>query len=149
MEDIETAKATIPVEALNIEEIKNELNTTRELIDSIKSFIKYRKQIIGNTPSIWPVDGYIISRYGLRSSPYTFSQEFHTGIDIESFPCADIRATAPGTVSSIRWDPVLGLTIAIKHKYGFVTSYSHCQRVVVKEGQKITKGEVIGKKVIS
>ena len=86
----------------------------------------------------------MISRYGQRNSPYTFAKEFHNGIDIEAFPGAEIKATAPGTVDDIRWDPSLGLNVTIKHKYGFVTSYSHCQRVSVEIGQKISKGEVIG-----
>lgn len=133
-----------PIEILNIQEIETELKITKKLIAKIKEFLKYRKKIIGNTPSIWPTDGYIISRYGHRSSPYTFKTEFHKGIDIEAFPGAEIRATAPGRINDIRWDPVLGLTISIKHKYGFVTSYSHCQRVSVEVGQKISKGEVIG-----
>ncbi len=137
-------KSTPPVEILNIEEIRNELKTTKDLLVKIKKFIEYRKKIIGNTPSIWPIDGYIISRFGQRSSPYTFKREFHNGIDIEAFPCAEIRATAPGTVEEIKWDSVLGLTISIKHKYGFVTSYSHCQRAAVEVDQKISKGEVIG-----
>ena len=67
-----------------------------------------------------------------------------TVIDIEAFPGSEIRATAPGKVSEIRWDPVLGLVVSIKHKYGFTTSYSHCQRVSVELDQQISKGEVIG-----
>ena len=133
-----------PMEVLNIEEINTELKTTKKILNKIKTFLEYRKKIIENTPSIWPVDGHIISRFGLRDSPNNFVREFHQGIDIDTFPGSEIKATAPGNVTSITWNPVLGLTISIKHKYGFVTSYSHCQRVSVKEGQKVTKGEVIG-----
>lgn len=133
-----------PIEVLNIEEMEHELKTTREVIGQIKHFLNARKKIIENTPSLWPVDGYIISQYGERTSPYTFRKEFHQGIDIASFPGAPVRATAPGTVESIHWDPVLGLTISIKHKYGFLTTYSHCQRISVEKGQKISKSEVIG-----
>jgi len=133
-----------PIEVLNIQEVERELKTTRELLVRIKKFLKYRKKIIENTPSIWPSKGYIISRYGHRSSPYTFKPEFHKGIDIEAFPGTEIRSTAPGKVNSIKWDPVLGLTVSIKHKYGFITSYSHCQRVSVEEKQKVSKGEVVG-----
>ncbi len=133
-----------PLEILSMQEIKDELKTTKEILEKIKGFIKYRKQIIENTPSIWPVDGYIISRYGNRSSPYNFRQEFHRGIDIEAFPSTEIRSTAHGNVQEIKWDPALGLTISIKHKYGFVTTYSHLQRVSVENGQKVSKGEVIG-----
>ncbi|PKL41224.1 MAG: hypothetical protein CVV44_00890 [Spirochaetae bacterium HGW-Spirochaetae-1] len=133
-----------PIEILNIQEVERELKTTKDLLVQIKKFLKYRKKIIENTPSVWPTSGYIISRYGQRSSPYTFKPEFHRGIDIEAFPGTEIRATAPGKVDDIRWDPILGLTISIKHKYGFVTSYSHCQRVSVESGQNVSKGEIIG-----
>ncbi len=144
MTDDDEDKNAPSLELLNFQEIKAELNTTKELITKIKKFLKYRQKIIENTPSVWPVDGYIISRFGYRNSPSSFATEFHHGIDIESFPGTEIRATAPGRVIDVRWDNNLGLTISIKHKYGFVTSYSHCQRSSVKKGQKITKGEVIG-----
>ncbi len=133
-----------PIEVLNIQEMEHELKTTKEVIGQIKRFLKARKKIIENTPSLWPVEGHIISQYGERTSPYTFRKEFHHGIDIASFPGAPIRATAPGTVESINWDSALGLTISIKHKYGFLTTYSHCQRISVEKGQKISKSEVIG-----
>lgn len=132
------------IEELNIQEVERELKSTKELLDNIKKFLKYRKKIIENTPSIWPTNGYIVSRYGQRSSPYTFKPEFYKGIDIEAFPGSEITATAPGVVEEIKWDSSLGLSISIKHKYGFSTSYSHCQRVSVEVGQNISKGEVIG-----
>lgn len=132
------------MEELKIQEVERELKVTQELMGSIKKLLKYRKNIIENTPSIWPSQGYIISRYGQRNSPYSFKEEFHRGIDIEAFPGTEIIATAPGTVEDIRWDPSLGLSVSIKHKYGFVTSYSHCQRVTVEAGQKVAKGETIG-----
>ncbi|MCP4131192.1 MAG: M23 family metallopeptidase [bacterium] len=139
-----TDEISPPLEVLNIQEVERELKTTKQILAKVKSFLDYRKKIIENTPSIWPADGHIISRYGKRSSPYTFKSEFHRGIDIESFPGAEIRSTAPGKVKIISWDTILGLTISIEHKYGFTTSYSHCQRVSVEIGQKISKGEVLG-----
>jgi len=133
-----------PIEILNIEEIERELKTTKKIISKLKVFLEYRKKIIETTPSIWPVNGYIISRFGQRSSIYAAETEFHNGIDIESFPGTEIKATAPGKVSEIRWEPALGLTVSIKHKYGFTTLYGHCQRVSVELGQQVSKGEVIG-----
>lgn len=138
-----TNEASPPMEVLNAQEMERELKTTQKVLEKIKSFLEYRKKVIENTPSIWPVDGHIVSRYGDRKSPNTFEQEFHSGIDFESFPGTEIKATAPGKVSEIRWDPVLGLTVSIKHKYGFTTSYSHCQRVSVDMDQQVAKGDVI------
>lgn len=133
-----------PIEILNIQEIERELRTTRKVLSKIKVFLEYRKKVIETTPSIWPVSGYIISRFGQRNSIYAAETEFHNGIDIEAFPGAEIRSTAPGKVSDIRWDPILGLTVTVKHKYGFTTVYSHCQRVSAEIDQQIAKGEVIG-----
>lgn len=132
------------VEILNIEEMEKELKRTKEVLSDLKTFLEKRKKIIENTPSLWPVDGYILSSFGKRKSPFSFKDELNLGIDIGSFPGAEIHATAPGIVEDIQWDTRLGLTISIKHKYGFVTTYSHCQRVAVDKKQKISKGEVIG-----
>jgi murein DD-endopeptidase MepM/ murein hydrolase activator NlpD len=135
---------TPPIEVLNIQEVEKELKTTKEILTKIKSFLETRKKILGNTPSLWPVDGYIISRFGEGSYPHGLKKEQHKGIDIAAFPGTEIRATAPGRIESISWNTVLGLTVTIKHKYGFITSYSHCQRVSVEVNQMVSKGEVIG-----
>jgi len=132
------------IEILNIQEVERELKTTKKIFSKIKVFLEYRKKIIETTPSIWPVNGYIISRFGQRGSMYASETEYHNGIDIEAFPGSEIKATAPGKVSDIRWDPVLGLTVLIKHKYGFTTAYGHCQRVSVELDQQVSKGEIIG-----
>ena len=137
--------STLPSpDALTIKDINTDLKRTKELLYKFKNLIEDRKKIIENTPSIWPVDGYIVSRWGHRNSPYSFRKEFHLGLDIQAFPGKAIRSTAPGTVTNIKWDRNLGLTISIKHKYGFVTSYSHCQRVTIEKGQKVSKSEIIG-----
>jgi murein DD-endopeptidase MepM/ murein hydrolase activator NlpD len=132
------------IEILNIQEVERELKTTKKIFSKIKVFLEYRKKIIETTPSIWPVNGYIISRFGQRGSMYAAETEFHNGLDIETYPGSEIKATAPGKVSDIRWDPVLGLMVVVKHKYGFTTAYAHCQRVSVELDQQVSKGEVIG-----
>lgn len=134
---------TPSLEVLNIEEVEQELKTTKEVLEKIKSFMDARKKIIENTPSLWPSEGYIISNSVSSTSPYTFKNEFQKGIEIASFPGSIIRSTAPGKVENISWDPVLGLNVTITHKYGFSTRYSHCQRILVEEEQKVSKGEAI------
>jgi murein DD-endopeptidase MepM/ murein hydrolase activator NlpD len=137
-------EASPPLEVLNIQEVEKELQTTKDVLAKIKTFLEYRKKIIENTPSIWPVNGYIISRFGERTSPNNFAKEFHYGIDIDSPPGSEIRATAPGKVVDVLWDHANGLSVSVKHKYGFTTTYSHCQRVSVEADQKVAKSEVIG-----
>lgn len=132
-----------PIEVLNIEEMERELKTTKDLLEKIKVFLEARKKIIENTPTSWPVDGYITSRFGERTSPFSFRKEHNDGIDIAAFPGAEIRSTAPGKIENIWWDPAKGLSVAVSHKYGFTTVYSNCQRVSAAVDQKVSKGEVI------
>ena len=131
------------IESLNIEEMEKELRTTKEVLDKIKIFMEQRKKIIENTPSLWPVNGYIVSSFGKRSSQFSSREDFNKGIDIAAYPGAEIHATDPGTVDAVKWKPGVGLTVSIRHKYGFTTVYSHCQRVSVEDGQKVSKGETI------
>lgn len=131
------------IEALNLEEMERELKTTRDVIDKIKTFMDQRKKIIENTPSLWPVNGYIVSSFGKRSLSPNGREDSGKGISISSYPGSEIHATAPGTVKSVKWEPSQGLTVTVEHKYGFFTVYSHCQRVCVEENQKVSKGETI------
>jgi murein DD-endopeptidase MepM/ murein hydrolase activator NlpD len=132
-----------PEEILDIQEIETDLQVIKRVVSKVRDFLNYRRRVIDTTPSILPVDGFIVSRFGTRNSPYSFKNEYHAGIDIEAFPGSEIKATASGTIESVRWDPNLGLTITITHRYGFVTQYSHCERVLVKNDQRVSKGEVI------
>ena len=132
------------IEELNIKEVEQELKTTKDVLIKIKSFLQARKKIIENTPSLWPAQGSIISKFGSRSSSFKSENEYNHGIEIAAFPGSEIRATAPGKVESIAWDGSLGLSISIKHKYGFTTVYSHCQRAAVEVDQNVSKGETIG-----
>jgi murein DD-endopeptidase MepM/ murein hydrolase activator NlpD len=133
-----------PMEILNLQEMENELKITKNVLQKIKRFIEYRRKVLENTPSIWPVDGFIVSRFGEKSPADSINRGNYNGIEIEAFPGMEIKSTAPGKVSEVRWDPDLGLTIMIRHKYGFITSYSHCQRASVAKDQVVSKNEVIG-----
>ncbi|MBN1500987.1 MAG: peptidoglycan DD-metalloendopeptidase family protein [Spirochaetes bacterium] len=129
-------------EILDLQQMETELTIMRDKMVEIRETLEKRKKIIENTPSIWPANGFIIS--GMRNSSDHGNTKFSEGIDIASFPGAEIRATAPGTVETVVWDTNYGLRIVIRHKFGFTTFYNHCQRVAVKEGQNVSKGEIIG-----
>ncbi len=131
------------LEELNIKEIEEELKTTRKILENTKDFLERRKTILENTPSIWPSEGYIITKFGSQSSYYLSDNELCRGIEIAGFPGSAIRATAPGKIMNISWDPSLGLNITIAHKYGFTTRYSHCEKIVAKINQKVDKNDLI------
>lgn len=139
-ESVDNGSDSFPDEIYDINRIQKELQVASKTIDSVKNFLVSRKKIIENTPSVWPTEGYISRLYGRQEED---SREFSHGIEIAAMPGAAVRATAPGKVVFAGWDEELGLAIKIKHKYGYMTSYGHNQRINVTVGQKVSKNEVI------
>lgn len=97
-----------------------------------------------HTPSILPVEGEITSLFGYRSNPFGgWSNEFHNGIDIACNYGTPVLATAEGTVTFAGRNSVYGLRIDIDHGQGIVTFYGHNSRLMVKEGDKVKKNDLI------
>ncbi len=111
----------------------------KDLIDKLEK----KRNLLASTPSIRPVDGWITSRFGYRKSPFTGKRSFHSGLDISNRPGTKIIAAADGTITYAARKMYLGNLVVIDHGYGKVTRYGHCKKILVKQGQKIKRGEVI------
>lgn len=94
---------------------------------------------------IWPVRGYITSRYGYRSDPFNERvRQFHTGLDIGSPTGTSIRAAMAGRVSAVGSDDILGNYVVLTHHSGYRTLYAHMSAVGVKTGAYVKTGDRIG-----
>ncbi|MDR1029900.1 MAG: M23 family metallopeptidase [Treponema sp.] len=94
---------------------------------------------------IWPVRGYITSRYGYRSDPFNEKvRQFHTGLDIGSPMGTSIKAAMAGRVSAVGNDNVLGNYVVLTHHSGYRTLYAHMSAVGVRTGAYVKTGERIG-----
>ena len=93
-----------------------------------------------------PMDYYYISsKYGYRKDPITKKKRFHPGIDLAGTWHEDVLAPADGTVFFAGINGGYGKMVKIKHKHGIVTTYGHLQKILVRNGQKVTIGNRIGK----
>jgi len=107
-----------------------------------------RKSLRNATPSLWPTEGQITSLYGYRFSPMRRDDaetgEFHPGLDIANTPDTLIYSTADGTVRFSGWSHGYGNMVVIDHGYGLSTLYGHTSKALVKTGDRVSKGQVIG-----
>lgn len=106
--------------------------------------LRDNKGIAASMPSIWPINGFITSSFGGRKSPFGGGNQFHKGLDISGRPGTPIIAPGEGTVTLAAPDGAYGNSVEIDHGGGIVTKYAHMQRSIVKPGQWIRKGEVLG-----
>ncbi len=111
-----------------------------DLIPSIDYTIKNLK----TTPLGFPAPGKVTSGFGLRINPITKRPEFHLGLDIANVWGTPVRAPADGTVIKAGWCGLLGNCVEIKHNKDIKTYYGHLSKVLVKKGEKVKRGEIIG-----
>lgn len=85
-----------------------------------------------------PAYGRISSGYGMRDG------KFHQGIDIAANHGDNIYAAEEGTVVFAEYYGGYGKLIEIQHKDNIVTLYAHCSKMLVREGQRVNRQQIIG-----
>jgi murein DD-endopeptidase MepM/ murein hydrolase activator NlpD len=125
----------------------HQLNTEARLEEvrqqELMHVIRSNQDLWAATPSIWPVQGWVSSPFGARTSPFTGKREFHKGLDISAPNGTPIYAPAKGNVIFTGRDGGYGLSMMIDHGSGIKTRYAHLHSIAIKRGQKVTRGELI------
>jgi murein DD-endopeptidase MepM/ murein hydrolase activator NlpD len=103
----------------------------------------YNKRI-AYTPTLTPTRGYLSSSFGMRMSPVSGREQMHWGIDFAASIGTPVYVAAAGTVVGARWVSDYGKVIDIDHGNGVKTRYAHLNRISVRVGDKLTKGNLIG-----
>lgn len=100
----------------------------------------WQKNIV---PSLWPVNGKLLSRFGERQDPFSGEGAFHTGVDIEAAMGTPVHAAADGIVYSAEYNSGYGKVVKIDHGNGILTWYGHLSTFDVIPGEEVRRGEVI------
>ena len=94
-------------------------------------------------PNIKPVSGSITSAFGVRVHPVYNISLFHSGIDISASEGTRVQTTGDGIVAFSGYDKGYGQKITINHGYGYKTIYAHLSKSLVRQGQKVKRGDII------
>ena len=99
-------------------------------------------------PAIQPVSNKelrrIASGFGYRYHPIYKTLRMHTGMDFSAPRGTPIYATGNGKVKSTKRKSGYGKTCVVDHGFGYKTLYGHMSKIIVKRGQKVKRGEIIG-----
>lgn len=116
----------------------------RQGFQAILDTLTTRSVARDHIPSIRPCDtGWLSSRFGLRTDPFTGRQRFHRGIDFSLPVGSAVRVSGGGVVVATQSQRGLGRMIKVDHGNDVVTVYAHLHKVLVKKGQTVQRGDVI------
>ncbi|MDQ8037447.1 MAG: M23 family metallopeptidase [Pedobacter sp.] len=87
--------------------------------------------------------GYVTSRYGYRSDPFTGRTTFHGGIDFAGPEGTHVFSVAPGIVTYAGAKTGYGNVVEVSHGDGMSTRYAHASRVAVKVGDLVAKDQLV------
>jgi len=113
--------------------------------DQIIAMLEKDKKVRDCTPSIRPLrGGFLSSRFGRRMDPFTGRLARHLGVDFCARTGTPVMATADGIVTMAKKNGSFGLVIEVNHGNGFKTRYAHLSKMLVRRGQRVKRGEIIG-----
>lgn len=136
--------------AKRIDILSSQLYVQSKSFDEIFKMAKNKSEMLSCIPAIMPVKGTdiyrISSHYGHRTDPFYKVTKFHGGIDFSGPVGTGIYATGDGVVSMVEQNKRgYGNNIIIDHGYGYKTRYAHLHSFSVKKGDKVQRGQEIGK----
>lgn len=141
--------STIESSKERLDELERRLQLLKTSRQEIEAKWHSKQDLYNHTPSIAPVEAYrVTDTFGMRRHPFTGRWTMHEGIDFASHRGVPVYATADGTViaavNTFRPNSGYGKEVVIDHGYGKKTRYAHLSKVLVGEGQRISRWDVIG-----
>jgi len=117
--------------------------------DTLFSLARNKSDMLAHIPGIFPLKEtelkYISSFFGYRPDPIYKISKFHSGIDFSAALGTEAYATGDGVVFDVeRNEWGYGNMVTIDHGFGYKTRYAHLQKTLVREGQKVKRGQCIG-----
>lgn len=147
LEDMKNAEMIIE-NSQKIDYLKRQLYIQSKSYDEIVTLCKQNDERLQCIPAIQPVSNKDLKRtasgYGRRIDPIYKTVKFHYGMDFSADTGTPVYATGNGTVTSSGRESGYGITVEINHGFDYQTRYAHLSKTMVKRGQKVKRGEIIG-----
>ena len=125
-----------------------QLQVQSKVMDDMMVIVQEKSELLRNIPSIQPIENpdltHTAAGFGMKIHPIYRSKMLHEGMDFAAPVGTPVRATAPGTVVETRSNSAQGGRVVIDHGHGYKTVYAYLDKYIVRHGQKVKRGEMIG-----
>lgn len=124
-------------------ELQLQLASTYEVMRTYEE----NKVKFAHMPAIKPMDGfYSPYGFGMRLHPVLRIYKLHEGVDIVADVGTPVYAAGDGVVEYAgRTGGGYGIMVEINHGYGYTSLYAHLDKALVREGQRVKRGDLIGR----
>jgi murein DD-endopeptidase MepM/ murein hydrolase activator NlpD len=132
---------------VSLEKLIADAESTDIYYENLLDKIALQPQNFAGIPSVWPCGDqytFISFGFGARRDPFTGKTLPHLGIDIPAPQNTPVYASANGLIVRVENHRSFGKKITIEHDKDYVTVYAHLSQCLVREGQRIRKGQTIG-----
>ena len=129
--------------------LTKELVIQSKSLDEIELLAKNNESLLTAIPAIQPVSSSDLKRmasgYGYRIDPFTKKRTMHWGMDFSAKTGTPIYATGDGRIARADARAVgFGNHVRIDHGFGYVSIYAHMDKIVVRRGNRVKRGDLIG-----
>ncbi len=137
-----------------IDGLELQMERVEESIKGITDSLSVLAHGVTSIPSIIPIKDFTIRQsgasVGMKVNPFYKTVTMHSGMDLLAATGTSVVAAADGVVEkAVRKGKKEGSTIEINHKNGYITKYKHLGDILVRKGQKVKQGTVIGRVGVS
>ena len=144
---VQTGSQLIADIAGKADQLEKALYVQTKSYDEILALAKESEVKMQNLPAIQPVLNKNLTRiasgYGWRVDPVYNTRRFHEGMDFTAPTGTDVYATGNGTVTFSGWRQGFGNVVIIDHGFNYETYYAHLSKSLVREGQRVIRGDII------
>lgn len=134
-----------------VDMLSRQLALQSKSLDTIQDLANNQQQMLASLPSVKPVREDklqksigTLSGFGYRVHPVYKIRKFHAGLDFPARVGTAIQASGDGVVVEGGWHSGYGNCVKIRHGYGYETLYGHMNKIVVRPGEHVKKGQKIG-----
>lgn len=127
-----------------LDELSEQIDNREQQLEVLDSLLGEKKITLDSFVAGLPIKkGWMSSRYGMRTDPFTGRLQWHGGVDFAGKTGSDIVAVASGVVTWADKRHGYGLLVEVNHGNGYKTRYAHCNEIKVKVGEVVRKDQVV------
>lgn len=128
-----------------LSEIERQAVLQKNLLEKLSREYSLKLSYLEYIPRTSPVAGHVSRGFGLKEDPFTGDMRHHQGMDIAAPYGSLVHAPAAGWVIFAGWEGGYGKLVILRHKKGYETYYGHLSAILVKPGQAVEAGTLLGR----